>query len=221
MNWIEGVLGFLPDLLSRTIFPNEVLSDCVLRWILQGMQEVGNDTVIPDIDERIELLDTRIANPAPNSTGSGDIYGDVLNYAPGGIILGSIQRISRFFTSLLNSVLPRLGDNIQQLLGIKTVIGILTATADRRIPGTEADVFPYTQKQPVQLDDGEVQVNVAKNAQMEGKNEWGKERYKSRTWENYVLWREVFGRKDGMNGNGVKNRNGYGNGNGAGAEHVH
>ncbi|KAH7069850.1 hypothetical protein BKA63DRAFT_89763 [Paraphoma chrysanthemicola] len=221
MNRIEGVLGFLPDLLSRTIFPNEVLSDCVLRWILQGIQEVGNDTVIPDIDERIELLDTRIANPAPNSTGSGDIYGDVLNYAPGGIILGSIQRISRFFTSLLNSVLPRLGDNIQQLLGIKTVIGILTATADRRIPGTEADVFPYAQKQPVQLDDGEVQVNVAKNAQMEGKNEWGKERYKSRTWENYVLWREVFGRKDGMNGNGVKNRNGYGNGNGAGAEHVH
>jgi hypothetical protein len=217
MNRLEGVLGFLPDLLSRTIFPNEVLSDCVLRWLLQGIQEVGQGAVISDVDERIKVLDARIANPSPKSTGSGEIYGDVLNYAPGGIILGSIQRVSRFFTSLLNNILPRLGDNIQQLLGIKTVIGILTATADRRIPGTEADVFSYTQEQFVEVNGNEIPVVVANQAKMKGQNEWGKPRYVSRTYENFVLWRQVFGKpvESGMEQNG----NGNGHGRVAGYDH--
>jgi hypothetical protein len=217
MNRLEGVLGFLPDLLSRTIFPNEVLSDCVLRWLLQGIQEVGEGAVIPDVDERIKVLDARIANPSPKSTGSGEIYGDVMNYAPGGIILGSIQRVSRFFTSLLNNILPRLGDNIQQLLGIKTVIGILTATADRRIPGTEADVYSYTQEQLVEVNGNEIPVVVANQAKMKGQNEWGKPRYVSRTYENFVLWRQVFG-KPGESG---MEQNGNGNGHGRVAAYDH
>ncbi|KAF2026622.1 hypothetical protein EK21DRAFT_92271 [Setomelanomma holmii] len=193
MNWLEGLLGFLPDLLSRTIFPNQVLADCVLRWILEGVREVGGDMVITGVDERIEVLDERIARPLEDSTGSGDIYGDVLEYAPGGIVIGSVQRLSKLVTKLLNNVFPRLGDNIQQLLGIKTVIGILTATADRRIPGTEADVFQYTQKQYVRVNDIEVPVVVANQARMKGKNEWGKERYKSKSVENFLLWERVFG----------------------------
>ncbi|KAF2825390.1 hypothetical protein CC86DRAFT_42732 [Ophiobolus disseminans] len=193
-NWVEGALGAVPDLLSRTIFPNEVLSDCVLRWLLEGIQDVGSDTLIPDVNDRIAFLDARIAAPAPNSTGSGDIYGDVLNYAPGGYILGTVQRVSRFVTSSLNRVLPRLGDNIQAFLGIKTIVGILTATTDRRIPGTAADVYPYTQKQVVTINGAAEHVVVAHKAAMQGTNEWGKERYVSRTYENFVLWGKVFGR---------------------------
>lgn len=199
-NWIEGALGAVPDLLSRTIYPNEVLSDCVLRWLLEGIRDVGATSLIPDVNDRITSLDTRIAAPAPNTTGSGDIYGDVINYAPGGYIIGTVQRVSRFFTSSLNRVLPRLGDNIQELLGIKTIVGILTATTDRRIPGTMADVFPYTQKQVLTVNGNAESVVVAQKAEMRGVNEWGKERYVSRTWENYVLWKKVFGRSGVLGG---------------------
>ncbi|KAH8723022.1 hypothetical protein GQ44DRAFT_729158 [Phaeosphaeriaceae sp. PMI808] len=197
-NWIEGALGWLPDLFSRTIYPNEVLSDCVLRWLLEGIQVVSSSSspFIPDIKQRIEFLDNSIANPHPGTTGSGDIYGDVLNYAPGGVILGSVQRVSRFSTSLLNRILPRLGDNIHQILGIKTMVSILTATTDRRIPGTSADVFEYTQA------DGGGDVVVAQQARMVGVNEWGKERYVSKTYESFLLWRKVFGREGVGNGDG-------------------
>jgi uncharacterized protein (DUF2235 family) len=202
-NWIEGVVGALPDLLSRTIFPNEVLSDCVLRFLLEGIRDTDEDSsspIVPDVEQRIAFLNNRIANPAPNTTGSGDIYGDVLNYAPGGIVIGSVQRVTKSFTSVLNKFLPRLGTNIQDLLGVKTIIGILTATTDRRIPGTDADVFAYAQKQIVMNGDGVEEVVVAKTAKMEGVNEWGKERYASKTWENFVLWKRVFGGDDVANG---------------------
>jgi uncharacterized protein (DUF2235 family) len=195
-NWIEGILGWLPDLLSRTIYPNEVLSDCVLRFLLQGVQEVdaqSSSPIIPDVAQRIAFLDARIASPAPNTTGSGDIYGDVLNYAPGGIVIGSIQRVFRTFTSALNSVLPRLGDNVREVLGIKSLVGILTATADRRIPGISADVFAYAQKQGFSVNGATEMVVVQQKAQMVGVNEWGKERYASKTHENYLLWKRVFG----------------------------
>jgi uncharacterized protein (DUF2235 family) len=195
-NWIEGVLGWLPDLLSRTIYPNEVLSDCVLRFLLQGIEEVdaqSTSPIIPDVAQRISFLDARIACPTPNSTGSGDIYGDVLNYAPGGIIIGRVQRVFRTFTSVLNKILPRLGDNIREVLGIKSIVGILTATADRRIPGVKADVFPYAQKQAVSVNGMQEMVVVAQQAEMMGTNEWGKERYVSKTHENYLLWKRVFG----------------------------
>jgi hypothetical protein len=213
-NWVEGVLGFLPDLLSRTIYPNQVLSDCVLHFLLQGIQAVDNRTLIPDIDQRISHLDARIASPPPNSTGSGDIYGDVLNYAPGGIILGSIQRITHIFASLLNKILPRLGDNIRDVLGVKTLVGILTGTADRRIPGTNADVFQYEQKQMVQVNGVQESVVIKNKAHMEGTNEWGKERYVSKSFENYLLWKRVFGTEERSNRTGIGNGHGHGNGSG-------
>lgn len=195
-NWIEGALGWLPDLLSRTIYPNEVLSDCVLRWQLEGIRDVDQNSpnpLIPDVDQRISYLDARIASP-DTPTGSGDIYGDVLNYAPGGVILGSVQRVNKFFTSQLNKVIPRLGDNIQDLLGIKTLIGILTATSDRRIPGATADVFDYTGSMSVNVNGQQRSVVVAQQAKMVGTNEWGKERYMSKTFEAFLLWKKVFGR---------------------------
>jgi hypothetical protein len=43
-------------------------------------------------------------------------------------------------------------------------------------------------------------VVVAETAKMEGVNEWGKERYASKTWENFVLWKRVFGGDDVANG---------------------
>jgi hypothetical protein len=179
-----------------------------LRFLLEGIRDTDDaseHSMIPDVRERIAFLDNRIANPKPNTTGSGDIYGDVLNYAPGGIVIGSLQRGAKYFTTLLNKVLPNLGTNIQDLLGIKTIVGILTATADRRVPGTDADVFQYKRKQVLVVKGGEEMIVVQQNAKMEGVNEWGKERYMSKTFENYNLWKRVFGgdhaASGGQNGN--------------------
>ncbi|KAF1912169.1 hypothetical protein BDU57DRAFT_459840 [Ampelomyces quisqualis] len=202
-NWLEGVLGWLPNVLSRTIYPNQVLSDCVLRFLLQGMQATDNATMIPDVDHRIAQLDARIASPAPNSTGSGDIYGNVLDYAPGGFVLGSIQRVTRSLSTLVNAIFPRLADNVRDVLGVKTLVTILTGTADRRIPGTHADVFAYETEQMLGVN-GALESAVVKHAaHMEGVNEWGKERYGSKSWENYVLWKRVFGREGRRNGRGA------------------
>lgn len=185
-NYIEEALGWLPNLLSRTVWPNEVLADNVLKWVLEGVRDVNQDTpFIADVDGEIVKVDARIANPKPNSTGSGDVYGDVLEYAPAGRILGALQKVSAAVASLLNKIFPRLGDNIQDLLGIRTIIGILTATADRRIPGVAADVDTY------KVNTGKF--SVEDQARMQERNEWSKVRYPSRAYETHALWRDVFG----------------------------
>ncbi|KAJ4371759.1 hypothetical protein N0V86_008312 [Didymella sp. IMI 355093] len=186
-NYIEEALGWLPDLLSRTVWPNEVLADNVLRWILEGVREVndGSATIIPDLDNKIAEISARIANPRPKSTGSGDIYGNVIEFAPAGRILGAVQKVSGAITWGLNKAFPKLGDNIQDLLGIRTVMNVLTATTDRRIPGAAADVNAYTVRKGGP--------SVAMNARMGERNEWGKGRYPSKTFENHELWKEVFG----------------------------
>jgi hypothetical protein len=200
-NWIEDALGWLPDLLSRTIYPNEVLSDAVLRWFVEAVRDVDNDSanpLIPKIEPTIQTVSASIpAPPSKHRTGSGDIYGNVLAYAPGGLVFTAIQSTSRFLTSSLNTIFPRLGDNIQALLGVKTLVSILTATADRRIPGVEAEIYPYTQEERVIVEGKEVVFSVEKLADMNGDNQWGKLRYPSETYESFKLWREVFGRKEG------------------------
>ncbi|KAF1359276.1 hypothetical protein EJ07DRAFT_120576 [Lizonia empirigonia] len=192
VNYIEAALGWLPNLLSRTIWPNEVLADNVLKWIVEGIRDVNDrgTPIIPDVDNEIAQISARIANPKPKSTGSGDVYGNVLEYAPAGAILGTVQKTTSTFTSLLNKILPRLGDNVQDLLGIRTIIGILTATADRRIPGVAANVIDY--KNEMMSNTG-VEFSVEDRAKMEELNEWNKVRYPSRTFETHELWKEVLG----------------------------
>lgn len=191
-NYIEEALGWLPNLLSRTIWPNEVLADNVLKWVLEGVRDVGigGAPIIPNVEDRIAEVSVRIAQPRPNSTGSGDIYGDILKYAPAGGVLGAVQKFSSIGTSLANRILPKLGDNIQDLLGIRTIMGVITATADRRIPGADAEVDAY--KSEVTSKTGRI-YSVEGNAHMQVKNETGEVRYPSRTLETHQLWKEVFG----------------------------
>ncbi|KAL5118641.1 hypothetical protein ACEQ8H_003492 [Pleosporales sp. CAS-2024a] len=206
-NTLEKLVGALPDLLSRTIFPNQVLADCVLRFLLDGIRHVDDDDdddddddaassnpLIPNLSTHIQTLDSRIAHPPPNSTGSGDIYRNFLDYAPAGIVLSALQRLTKTLTALLNHVAPQLGSHLQDLLGIRTLVRILTATTDRRIPGTEAHVFAYKQAQGMVVKGVEEQVVVALKADMNGLNESGQTRYVSKTYENFELWKSVFGR---------------------------
>ncbi|KAJ8117927.1 hypothetical protein OPT61_g971 [Boeremia exigua] len=191
-NSVEEALGWLPNLLSRTIWPNEVLADNVLKWILEGVRDVdqGSSTIIPNVNDRITEISARIANPLPGTTGSGDIYGDILKYAPAGSVISAVKKVSMFGTSLANKIIPNLGDNIQDLLGIRTIMGVITATTDRRIPGVAANVDRYQNQ--ITTDTG-LTFSVERNARMLDPNEIGQVRYPSRTFETHRLWSEVFG----------------------------
>lgn len=206
-NWIEEALGWLPDLFSRTIYPNQVLSDAVLRWMVESVhsadEESGNP-IMPEAGQWIEHLSERLGEAALSSSsrhneylriGSGDIYGDVLAYAPGGVVISSLQKTTHTITSFLNGVAPRLGDMIQSVLGVKTLIGILTNTADRRIPGTQADIYPYTEPETVTVKGKEVTFKVHDVAQMKAENEAKQVRYPSQSYQSFLLWKEVFGKK--------------------------
>ncbi|KAJ6199816.1 hypothetical protein J3E72DRAFT_437926 [Bipolaris maydis] len=196
-NWIEEALGWLPNLLSRTIYPNQVLSDAVLRWMVESVHAVDERSetpIMPGAQEWIQHLGERLDQHL--RTGSGDIYGDVLAYAPGGVVITSVQKTSRSITSLLNGVLPRLGDNIQSVLGVKTLIGILTNTADRRIPGTQAEIYPYTEPEKVMVKGNEVVFTVEELARMKEVNDVGQVRYPSQCFQSFLLWKEVFGKKE-------------------------
>jgi uncharacterized protein (DUF2235 family) len=193
-NQIEKVLGALPDRLSRTIYPNQVLSDLVLRWILQSVQTVSKTStpIIPDVEGRIRDINARLASPPKGSTGSGDIYGNALDYGPAGTIFSALQKFGTKTIALLNMVWPQLGDNIQDLLGIKTILRILTAVRDRRIPGDDAVVYNYkVEKVPVK---GVAEANTIEvQAKIAGKGEDGMERYPSRTFESHEVWERIFG----------------------------
>lgn len=187
VNSLEQLLGWLPDLLSRTIYPNQVLGDCVLRWLIQGIGELEDDaqvSIIPDLDSQLYRLSKSIALADPAKAGTGDIAGRYLDYIPGGMIWGNIQHASRAVFSLLNRISPRFGDNIQDLLGMKFIIGVLTATTDRKIPGTEADIFPYKERERISIQGEEKIFSVAELADMD--------RYISRTFESFQLWKEVY-----------------------------
>lgn len=195
MNWIQRALGWLPDLLSRTIYPNEVLSDCVLRWLLESIQEADAGSpspIIPDAHSQCQRLSQRIASAEANTTGSGDIYGNVLTYAPAGTVWNTIQSIIRISIMLISHILPLLGDNIQDLLGIKNIVAILLVTTDRRVPVLAANVYPYKDKEKAIIEGEESVFAVEERAKMSGTNELGVERYPSRTYVNFLLWRRVF-----------------------------
>ncbi|PSN75223.1 hypothetical protein BS50DRAFT_596263 [Corynespora cassiicola Philippines] len=176
-NWIEGLLGLLPDSLSRTIFANQVLADVALRWMLKAVLATegecpGNTTSLVPSD-KIAQLEQRMVSVDSESVGSGDAYGNVLYYAPGGVIWTTLKRLGSAATRLLNALLPQLGDNIQDLVGIKAIVGILTATNDRRIPGYgDEDVYNYKATETAKLN---------------------RERYPSQTYESFELWKRVFG----------------------------
>jgi uncharacterized protein (DUF2235 family) len=194
-NWIENLFGQLPSLLFRTIRPNEVLSDCVLRWLLEGVREVdarSTAPIISDVEARIQHLNETLANGKSMNKGSGDIYGDVLDHVPGSVILKLIQRVSQALIPLLSSALPLLGSNIQDRSDLKTIIGILTATTDRRVPGDAEDVYPYSKEENVQVVGTTKTLTLAQQADLGGLNELGKPRYQSKTYESFLLWKKFF-----------------------------
>ncbi|TLD32367.1 hypothetical protein E2P81_ATG05343 [Venturia nashicola] len=189
-NIVEKTLFRIPKLLTKSVEPNEVCADLVLLYILEGIQlEDGLHTLIPNIGDKITRLRDHLRNNNHPQIGSGDVYGRILEFGPGGRIskalTGAIDfsiKIANFFTPTL-----KLGTAVQDMLGIKTITDILLATRDRRIPTTHA--------QTVDLAVGDELFGGLSVRERAG---LGRERYPSQTFENwlsYLLAVEVIGRR--------------------------
>lgn len=195
-NPIERWLGVLPNLLSKTIWPNEVLADLVLRWLLCGVRDTSTsgteNAIFTDIQGKIDKLTEKMAKPPRGSTGSGDVYTDLITSAgPLGHITGPLQQLISIPFKVLDYVFPRFGTDVVDLLGVKTVIRALTGLRDRRVPRATSreSVYAYHDTEDVLDAQGRVtgRFSVAHNAEM------GKSRYPSRTFEAFEDRRGVFG----------------------------
>src|SRR5277367_468736 len=68
-------------------------------------------------------------------TGTGDVYGNVLDFGPAGKLFHIINAASSGLMSCLDNLVPsaRPGTAIQGFFGVKLIINALVATRDRRI----------------------------------------------------------------------------------------
>lgn len=87
---------------SKIIEPNHVLADFALRWMLLAVRDHNPQPqaayqVIPGIDRFIQDMATDIQESAqfPRRVGDGDVYGDILSYAPFGSFILDIMRAFR------------------------------------------------------------------------------------------------------------------------------
>jgi hypothetical protein len=137
---IEKMCFRIPNLLTKPVIPNSVCADLVLLFLLEGIRDQGGSgSVIPNLSSKITDLNKVLKKPHPE-IGSGDVYGDIQDYAPGGPIAAAISTISSFATKLTDHLTPtlKLGSAIHEFIGINTLLNILLAVHDRRIPGEQA-----------------------------------------------------------------------------------
>jgi hypothetical protein len=188
-NYVAEILGLIPNLLTRTIWPNEVLADCVLRWLLEGVRDVDvpNIQIIPDIDQCIHALDQRLDLPAPYSTGSGDVYGDLIDVESTNLITNAVRAVRMRLTRLPFSLL-----GIQNVYSrsIEQIIQVLKSVTDRRISVFVANIYSYQRKE---FDKSGLGSDIEENASIARLNERNQPRYPSQTLETFELWNEIFG----------------------------
>ncbi|KAL9568935.1 hypothetical protein ACKAV7_006921 [Fusarium commune] len=158
-------------LLTGTIYPNMVLADLVLKWMLRNIQDVdASKQVILTIDSEINETMSRLTS-RQLSTGSGDVYDQILQYAPLGYVLSWTE-------SLLHELLQRAtrfngaGGNSAPWNG------------DRKILTSKAAVYDYNRP----LDQsGETIGTLAKLCHR---------RYPSHTYEDFQLYQLHVGEID-------------------------
>ncbi|KAF9274942.1 hypothetical protein BGZ74_004194, partial [Mortierella antarctica] len=68
--------------LSETVTPNHVFADLAQKWMLERIQEHSHHELISNIDAKIKELVTNMESADGAYTGTGDIYGNILHYAP-------------------------------------------------------------------------------------------------------------------------------------------
>lgn len=122
VNLPERLVNYFLNPLSQVIMPNDVCADLVQKWMLERIQQ--NDPqqrVIQNIGGNIQGLTANMASATPAACGSGDIYGNIVDYGPFGLPGGYLFRV-------VSKLVPRLG----------FVVNLLTRARDREIdPGAE------------------------------------------------------------------------------------
>jgi hypothetical protein len=71
---------------SKVIQPNEVVSDLVLKWILEAVKanDPGGQVILtPKVDEEIRAANQRMVSQN-RQLGDGDVYHNIVAYAPFG-----------------------------------------------------------------------------------------------------------------------------------------
>ena len=179
---LPGSEGFVAGILNwfgRTIEPNLVLSDLVLKWMMESIRQHDPDhTLIPDWAIEYQNITRRIS--ATPKTGSGDVYGDALNFVPFGKVIDLASR-------------GYLSRSVLSFLQVESLLQILFAVTDRRVPDKDAKLYDYKVKDPT-LETGSSIETLA------GLDE---KRYPSRTYESFQLFllaggwidRKVFDRR--------------------------
>ncbi|KAH0543172.1 hypothetical protein FGG08_002517 [Glutinoglossum americanum] len=165
-NWFEGKLFGLLNLLANTIEPNHVLSDLVLRWMLESIaQHDPAGAVIQNIPLQLSTITDSIWRA--QNTGDGDVYNNALDYIPFGNLVRSISSIGGLF-----------GNTVESILSVKSILQILLAVRDRAIPDSTAQVYPY------QTPDAALGQNTIEQlADMDAR------RYPSRTYQYFRQYR--------------------------------
>jgi len=121
---LEKLLSIIPSALSATLEPNKVLSDLVLLWMLQSINnEHPAQQVIPDMAKEMLALDEAIQAPDP-AVGSGDVYDKGLPYLPFGLLF-SWAPVPAFITD---------------------AVKVLLAVRDRRIPDDQAKIYRFKER---------------------------------------------------------------------------
>jgi hypothetical protein len=194
-NHLAVLFGLAPDLLSRTVMPNEVLADRVLMWLMSGMQDMdphGWNPFIENLEAHKERIRQCIATPTPNTTGSGDIYGDVLRSLPLDVYARPIRLCLEYVVSLWHrTITPMYSDATLYSSGVQRIRRILFSTNDRRIPVFATDVDDFQDEKGSKSGES---YSLEESARMCDLDEGGRMRYPSRTYSTFQLWTEVFGK---------------------------
>ncbi|KAG0308116.1 hypothetical protein BGZ99_001266 [Dissophora globulifera] len=176
---IQRTISWALGPLSNVIEPNHVLADLVLKWMLESIEKQDpHGMVIRNIDEEIANLNTNMKAPIRN-TGSGDVYGSILDYGPGGQLYQVGVHAANGIVSYLNKLFPlaHLGTAIQDFFDLKLIINVLAATRDRRI-GDHNAVLTLYKCESIQLGGQSIQNLAWIDPQV-------RRRYPSRTYENF------------------------------------
>ncbi|KAF9385464.1 hypothetical protein CPB97_004772, partial [Podila verticillata] len=75
-SWLERAASNISGPLSGVVKPNEVLADLVQKWMLECIKSNSENTVIPNVDARINSLNGSMM-AANRDIGSGDVYSPV------------------------------------------------------------------------------------------------------------------------------------------------
>jgi hypothetical protein len=145
-NFLEAAVSRVLGPLANVIEPNNVLADLVLKWMLESVKVHDPESkVIQGIDAEIAKLLKSIKSATHAKAGTGDVYGNVLDFGPAGKVFHVINAASSGLISYLDKLVPgaRPGTAIQDFFGVKLIINALAATRDRRIPDSNAVLTLY------------------------------------------------------------------------------